>query len=84
MHYLDYTDFNFVGPAFKNHPLFIDFQKKLQNDINAIVNIITHVPAYDQYWDTKEGKSELLTELKEFIKSNNNFDSDFNQTATLW
>ena len=79
--YLDYSDYNFVGPV-KQSPLIIDLQKKLKADIASLVNIILHAPAYNEYWDTPEGSNKLISGLKDYLEQNDNFDNPFQNPIT--
>jgi len=81
--YLDYSSYNLVGDAFFKSEKFIEFQKQLQNQIQTIVDIITHAPDYDLYWDTQQGREEILQALKDYFINNDDFDKPF-QKPIVW
>jgi hypothetical protein len=82
--YLDYSDYNVVGEAFFKSEKFIKFQEKLQGDIKSIADIIISAPPYNAYWDTPQGRTEMLQLLKEYFDSNSDFEQPPAQTPITW
>lgn len=84
IHYVDYSAYNLVGDAFKKDPIYLNFQRKLITDIEAVVDIIENAPAYDESWDTPDGRRDLKQKLDAYYEANNNFDVPISQKSIQW
>lgn len=84
MTYLDYSEFNVVGEAFFKTQKFLDFQEKLQNNINTIADIILHVPPLDASLETPEGRRKILAELNAYLAANSATEENVKQNPITW
>jgi len=82
--YLDYSEYNLIGEAFLKTNRYLKLQQQLQNDIRSITDIILNVPAFDPYWDTPQGREEIIKELVDYYKTNADFDNPPIQKAPQW
>lgn len=83
INYLDYSKYNLIGDAFFKSEKFLELQEQLQNEIQTVVDIIEDAPPYNDYWDSSEGRSEILQALKDYFDKNDDFDKPF-QKPILW
>lgn len=69
INYLDYSSFNVIGEAFFKSEKYLQFQEKLQADIESLIEIILNTPPLDASFETPEGQEKTIKALSDYFES---------------